>query len=289
MNKWISRSRFVREKNKMKKQTLNVIFNYSSIELSEHMTNVLNKGLKFSILPSELDITQLLTDLKKFERTMVWREFWFGRNVEEDDEKKPIFKRVKTNFPKNHSTPVDLKNYLAAIKSDIMDPRNRNKVQRNLSSVELEAIKQITQLQKERKIVVKPCDKGAGLIVLNFDAYMEACENHLNSTMIGPNDILKAYYEKVDLSALEEAKQKINLVLQEGFDNNYLTKDEFREMIPDEKTAGKFYCTFKVHKQHIEGTTPPERPIISGSGSIIDNLGLFVEHNLKNLSNKHKT
>ena len=50
---------------------------------------------------------------------------------------------------------------------------------------------------------------------------------------------------------------------------------------------GKFYETFKVHKEHQPGETPPERPIISGSGSVTENISLFVEHNIKDLARTH--
>lgn len=41
------------------------------------MIKVLNRGLKFAITPLKLDITQILTDFRRFERTMVWKAFWF--------------------------------------------------------------------------------------------------------------------------------------------------------------------------------------------------------------------
>ena len=43
----------------------------SSIELTEAMDKLLNRGLNFSVLPDKLDITQVLVDWKRFERTMV--------------------------------------------------------------------------------------------------------------------------------------------------------------------------------------------------------------------------
>ena len=47
-------------------------------------------------------------------------------------------------------------------------------------------------------------------------------------------------------------------------------------MNPSDKTVAKFYEIFKVYKKHIEGETPPERPITSSSGSITENIGLYV-------------
>ena len=47
------------------------------------MEKVLNRGLKFAILPLQLDITQVLTEFKHFERTLMWKKFWSGRDAEE--------------------------------------------------------------------------------------------------------------------------------------------------------------------------------------------------------------
>ena len=54
-------------------------------------------------------------------------------------------------------------------------------------------------------------------------------------------------------------------------------------MDPTEKKPGKFYEKSKVHKSHTPGETTPERPIISGSGSITENISIFVEHYLKEM------
>ena len=60
-------------------------------------------------------------------------------------------------------------------------------------------------------------------------------------------------------------------------------------MKTDEKQPGKFYCTFKVHKPHTINEASPERPIISGSGSMTENPSLFVEHFIKDLAKLHDT
>ena len=77
-----------------------MVFNNSSLVLSDAMIKVLNRGLKFAVMPLKLDITQVLTDFKRFERTMVWREYWFGKesNV---TYKPPLFKHKRTISPEN--------------------------------------------------------------------------------------------------------------------------------------------------------------------------------------------
>ena len=65
-----------------------------------------------------------------------------------------------------------------------MDPKNRNKVKSNLTYDEQQALKDCVKLQKERKnIVDKQCDKGAGVIILDYQDYIKAGEEHLKQTI----------------------------------------------------------------------------------------------------------
>ena len=208
---------------------------------------------------------------------MIWKEFWYGREQDENQEK-PIFKTKKNNLPRNYKSPNLLKTFLGAVKSEILDPKNRNKVKCNLPPEEIKALKELIQMQKDRKITIKPCDKGAGIIILDFEEYMRACYTHLNAEQKNPNGDSQLYYIKVDSIVLEKAKDKITQII---------SKDEFEAMNQENKNPGRFYCTFKVHKEHNEGTAPPERPIISGSASITENSSLYVEHHIKGLANTH--
>ena len=65
------------------------------------MKSLLNLGLNFSVLPNKLDLTQVLVDFRRFERSALWKEFWY--NHENNTEyQPPIFKANKYNIPKNH-------------------------------------------------------------------------------------------------------------------------------------------------------------------------------------------
>ena len=44
-----------------------------------------------------------------------------------------------------------------------------------------------------------------------------------------------------------------------------------------------------MHKQNEHKEVPPVRAIISGSGSVTENISLFVEHHIKDISVKHKS
>ena len=54
-------------------------------------------------------------------------------------------------------------------------------------------------------------------------------------------------------------------------------------MDPKDKTAAKFYMTFKIHKEHAHGETPPE------SGTMLENACKFVEHYIQEIGVNHPT
>ena len=205
---WVPRSRYKREQNKIKRQELTAVFNKSNFILTDKMEKVMNRGLNFGVLSKKLDITQVFVDLKKFDRTMIWKEWWHGHTTEEEYDK-PMFKTHKTNLPANYKVPNGLKTYLSSVKSEVVDPKNRNKVKCSLPEDELEALKELVKLQKDKKIIIKQCDKGAGIIVLNYEDYINACNKHLKESMKDHDGTIKQYYKKVKQTVLEEAKNKI--------------------------------------------------------------------------------
>ena len=122
---------------------------------------------------------------------------------------KKIFKNKKNNLQKNHRTPEELKEYLEAAKWEKISCENINKVECNLPPEELKALKELVQRQKDNKITIKPCDKGAGIIILEFEEYIIACNEHLEYKQKQENGDLLPYYKKANPSTVKEAKVKI--------------------------------------------------------------------------------
>lgn len=264
------------------------MFNYSRTTLTPEMIKLLEQGLNFTILPLKLDLTQVLVEYKRFERKILWQEF-FHNTQPEEAYVPPISKSKKTNRPKKHKTPNELKNFLGAVKSEIMDPQNRRKAVNNLPKEEAKALKDLIDLQRKRIIQIKQCDKGSGVFILDFDDYVKSCDNHLKEEQVDKNGNKKRYYKEVNKATLEEASSKIKLLLDEGFDNQLLSKQEYEAMCPEGKNASKFYCNFKVHKEHEHGEIPPVRSIVSCSGGLLENPSAFVEHHIKEQGTNHKT
>ena len=189
-------------------------------------------------------------DFNRFARTAIWFEYW-NNHEKEEEFSKPIFKTNKNNLPKNYSSPKGLKNFLDAIRSEIMDPRNRNEEKSNLPPEEIKALKELIRLQKERIIVIKAADKGAGIVILNFQDYIKACYEHLLSSVPSESehDINdpKMYYKPVNEFALEEAKTRIEAILRDALEEKIITKSEYTAMNPSDKDPSKFYFNFKEH------------------------------------------
>ena len=91
-----------------------------------------------------------------------------------------------------------------------MDPRNRNTEECNLPQEEILAPKEFIRLQKQRIIIIKAADKGAGIVILNFTDYMKACYDHLLSSLPTKSceEESELYYKAINEFSFEGAKTK---------------------------------------------------------------------------------
>ena len=91
-----------------------------------------------------------------------------------------LFSRpIKEIYPRTIQHQKNLNKNLSSIKSEITDPRNRTAIKCNLPVEELDALKELIRLQRKQVIIVKACDKGSGIIILDFNVYFKACYDHL--------------------------------------------------------------------------------------------------------------
>ena len=88
---------------------------------------------------------------------------------------------------------------------------------------------------------------------------------------------------------LMKSEAEMGAVFEEALNNKIITDKEYQAIIPTNKDAARFYMKFKVHKTHEEGKVPPPRPIVSCNNSMTENIGFYVEHQIKELATKHET
>ena len=70
---------------------------------------------------------------------MTWKEYLYGKE-KDVTYVKPLFKEKKHNFPRNKQAPRGLLNYLAAVKSDLMNPKKKQIVKSNITEGEKKAL-----------------------------------------------------------------------------------------------------------------------------------------------------
>jgi hypothetical protein len=240
------------------------------------MSKILNRGLNFCVTPNSPNVTDLLVDYRKFERKMRWKEFFHDKEDEDNIYIPPIFPQEKSNLPPKGGTPLN--NFLIGVKSELTGTKF-NKSKPNISESENIALKTLIDLQRKQQIVIKPCDKGAGIIICNYSDYVTSCEKDLNSTSAN----LEPNYTKITAKDLDAAKSKIKNTLNSALNAQQITNQEYKEMVPTEKNPGKFYQIFKVHKKHSPPNLPPGRPIVSGCNSITEKISQFIDHHSKHL------
>jgi hypothetical protein len=220
----------------------------------------------------------MLVDFRKFERKMKWKEFFSDKDREEDDQVvlPTVFPKEKSNLPPKGGAPLN--NFLIGVKSELTGTK-LNKVKPNIPENESEALKILIKKQNDYQIVIKPCDKGAGIIICNYDDYVKSCEKDLASKSVDD----QPHYSKITKTDLDEAKSKIQTTLKKAQLTKQISNSEYSEMSPEEKNPGKFYHIFKVHKKHDPPNLPPGRPIVSGCNSITEKISHFVDFHAKHL------
>ena len=142
------------------------------------------------------------------------------------------------------------------MRSEILGTKFNKGIQ-NIPKEEKEALTTLIKLQRERKIIIKPCDKGAGIIICNFQDYVESSIDHLNSKVDASAQT--GYYKEIKQTDLNLAKQEIDAVLKSVFNREEISKSELEAMLTKDKGPGKFYQIFKVHKKHTPPSLPPGR------------------------------
>ena len=279
------RKHIKKQRDKQKKQDLNVIFNYSNTQLDEATIKLLNRGLNFAIKGPAPTNSEIRTDCRMFNRRCLWKENFWDKN--QDTYTPPIFREEKTSMPPG-PTPKYLTGFLNTIESNICNKQNWNQdilnpARRNITEQEFTALLHLQQLQQDQQIIIKPADKGSGIVILNYDDYITSCTEHLNLQQKQPDGSSLPYYEKASEQDVKLAKREISRSLEIAKENGWISQEEFKAMNPTDCGPGYFYQLFKVHKSFPEGSIPPGRPIVSGRGSITENISKFVDHHTRSI------
>ncbi len=131
----------------------------------------------------------------------------------------------------------------------------------NLTKAEKQAI---VELVENKHILIKPADKGAGVVVMNTRDYIFEAKRQLYSNAYKPSN-----KEFLQYANLEVLKTLFNMLTTGSID-----KRRHKYLSCTSPKPGKFYLLPKIHKLKLP---PPGRPIVSQIGSPTEKISGYLE------------
>ena len=235
------------------------VFNYSSKKLSKDHKRILPYGLTF--VPSrQLNVTKLLTDLTEGERRMRLREYFYDNNKKHQTATNDKTSRAWT--PGSGREPwLDL--YIQTIKEDIVK-NIRTQFKKNLNRREEAAMK---DLILDDSIVIRPADKGSGIVVLDASDYKNSIKKELEDS---------STYTQIDKDVTQDACKKLNKLLKSLRKEGVNTRELEQCMAVKSVTAGKLKGNPKIHKP-----SRPMRTIVSTINHPTEGIAKIAEDELR--------
>lgn len=258
-----------------------MIFNLSNIPLTPAETSLLNHGLTFcpTFKPNPAKTKE---DIVEFERkAQLPYHFFiresFGSRKDKDGERsrfgyKPTF--FQPTYRCDEITKVA--NRILEHVSNLISTNSRNKKLYNLSKEEYNAIRSL----REKDIIIKPCDKGAGICILSPADYEQKCYQLLNDT----KDYSRHQQTTTDINT--KIHEESTELLRKFLRKKAINEKEFDYLWTHTTTKmPRFYGLPKIHKEGV-----PLRPIVSqidgptyGLNIACDKFLEGTENNIPNL------
>ncbi len=111
--------------------------------------------------------------------------------------------------------------------------------------------------------------------------YVKSMEKVLSEKYIKLDGEEIYYYQTVTQNTLSYGLANLKKIITDGLEKEYLKEEEVEAMIPSESKPGRLCELAKDHKDYDH--IPPFGPIVSGSGSLTENISKFVDFHAKSL------
>ena len=234
-----------------------VIFNFSSIDLTDSDKSLLCKGLDFALIPKKLEYSNYLVDFELFYRDVV-------------------------NFATSYLDHELIKCKIKDIALTSFKSFKRISQENNLSSEELQSLK---KLNENKEIVIQKSDKGKSVVILNKDVYTSRVKTLLS-------DHTKFEKLKIDpnkeLNFIINSELRVKEVLKEIKKKNQIDQEQYFKLCPSGSRFGILYGLAKIHKKVVDGC-PPFRPILSAIGTPTYKLAKFFVPILNSITSNEYT
>ena len=239
------------------------VTNLSNKPLSQVQLNLLKKGLNF-VPTKRQHVTHIMQELKEWERLMRIKEFWHGQNQMEhkcnrDDD---LQYKVSHWTPERGRDPwLDL--YLEEVSHSILAGVKKS-CRKNLSKAEEEAL---YQLMTDDDIVIRPADKGSGIVVLDRSDYLARLQDEVNDD---------STYKKTNGDLTMSIQKKVKDLADRLRTRGFIGKYQHQYLIQKIPQPGLLQGNPKLHKKGA-----PLRVIVSGRGHPTERVAELAESELR--------
>uniref|UniRef100_A0A8C5R6D6 Reverse transcriptase domain-containing protein n=1 Tax=Leptobrachium leishanense TaxID=445787 RepID=A0A8C5R6D6_9ANUR len=230
------------------------VFNLSTKVLTSDHLAVLSKGLSFvpKYTPSRFELS---VELYKLNRTLVIQE----RIGDDTFVSNPL--RLKSLH--DAKTPNSTVQTFSQQVQHTVESISPYKTYSNLSKSEWDALQ---DLAHDPSIVVRPADKGGGIVVLDYVYYRNEILSQLHDEQT---------YRRLTFDPTATFKKRIDNLLNMGLQAGYLDQVMFDFCTVSHPIMPILYMLPKLHQ---DPRSPPGRPIVSARGSLLEPLGKLIDH-----------
>ena len=215
------------------------IINISSYDLTRSEISILAKGTKFCPTPIKKDVLNLQVDINVFLRKILLLDQFGSRtsacssNIDQS-----LVKKSGTFIPKD-SQDIFLQTNVNKLRewAKNLNTLHVEKVPSNITEAERQAI---TSLNNNKNIVIRPVDKGGGIVVMDKDYYVQKAEEVLSDA-----STYKKLNNYSDISVMKEVTK-----FCENY-KNVLTDEERLYLQKFDFKTSNFYGNPKIHKSQV--------------------------------------
>ena len=129
--------------------------------------------------------------------------------------------------------------------------------------------KGMQSLKKRKDIVIRPADKGGGVVVLSKEQYNTELLRQLEDTET---------YTKLLGNPTSKYKEQLKQLIHLGVKGDILNKKESVFLLPEVCRIPIIYIIPKIHKDKVN---PPGRPIVNGIDSLTARMGQYLDQFLQ--------
>ncbi len=237
------------------------VVNLSKQSIDTTTTEALSHGLKF--VPNHQQVSDLviLQEAEIFFRRLRLRYQFYGC----DD--RPIHPfRGPSDYEPDTTLSSNLERYITLTRDSLI--ATTHQLPRFKPNMTSEAYETLVQLSKSDTLIVKPCDKGGAIAIMDQSDYQSEAFRQLTD---------RKNYLEIESPNSDATTSTIYAIVNEMYESGEIDDDTYTYLQGSTKPrTPHFYLLPKIHK-----TNHPGRPILSGNDGPTERISQYLDHFLR--------